>query len=57
MTVATQTSFEAIAQTDPEILPAMQAEVLRQQSTIELIASENHVSRAVLEALGWGEAT
>ncbi len=52
MTVAAQTSFEAIAQTDPEILPAMQAEVLRQQSTIELIASENHVSRAVLEALG-----
>ena len=52
MTVATQTSFEAIAQTDPEILPAMQAEVLRQQTTIELIASENHVSRAVLEALG-----
>ena len=52
MTVATQTSFEAIAETDPEILPAMQAEVARQQSTIELIASENHVSRAVLEALG-----
>jgi len=52
MTVAAETSFEAIAAVDPEILPAMQAEVRRQQETIELIASENHVSRAVLEALG-----
>ncbi len=52
MTVASQTSFEQIAVVDPEILPVMQAEVRRQQETIELIASENHVSRAVLEALG-----
>ena len=52
MTVASQTSFEEIATVDPEILPFMRAEVLRQQETIELIASENHVSRAVLEALG-----
>ena len=52
MTVASQTSFEQIAAVDPEILPAMQAEVRRQQQTIELIASENHVSKAVLEALG-----
>ena len=52
MTVASQTSFDQIAIVDPEILPAMQAEVRRQQETIELIASENHVSRAVLEALG-----
>ncbi|MBI4717995.1 MAG: serine hydroxymethyltransferase [Planctomycetes bacterium] len=44
--------FEAIAEADPEILPVMQAEVRRQQETIELIASENHVSTAVLEALG-----
>ncbi len=52
MTVASQTSFEQIAVVDPEILPVMQAEVRRQQETIELIASENHVSGAVLEALG-----
>lgn len=52
MTVASRTRFEAIAQTDPEILSAMEAEVTRQQQTIELIASENHVSHAVLEALG-----
>ena len=52
MTVASQTSFDQIALVDAEILPAMQAEVRRQQETIELIASENQVSRAVLEALG-----
>ncbi|MFQ5590951.1 MAG: serine hydroxymethyltransferase [Phycisphaerae bacterium] len=52
MTVATRARFEAIAETDPEILPAMHAEVERQQNTIELIASENHVSEAVLQALG-----
>jgi len=52
MTVASQTSFAAIAETDPEILPAMEAEVRRQQETLEMIASENHVSQAVLEALG-----
>lgn len=52
MTVATPTAFEAIAATDPEIQQAMLAEVTRQQETIELIASENHVSRAVLEAIG-----
>jgi len=52
MTVASATSFAEIATVDPEILPAMNAEVQRQQNTLELIASENHVSRAVLEALG-----
>jgi glycine hydroxymethyltransferase len=45
-------SFDALSRTDPEILPVMLAEVRRQQETLELIASENHVSRAVLEALG-----
>ncbi len=52
MTVAARDNFEAIAAVDPEILAAMRAEVQRQQTTIELIASENHVSQAVLEALG-----
>ena len=41
-----------IAETDPEIWPIMQAEEERQQNTIELIASENHVSPAVREAVG-----
>ncbi len=52
MSIATKASFEAIADADPEVYPAMLAEVQRQQETIELIASENHVSQAVLEALG-----
>jgi len=35
---------------DPELARAMVAEAMRQSQTIELIASENYVSRAVLEA-------
>jgi len=37
---------------DPAVLAAMQAELRRQRSQIELIASENIVSSAVLEAQG-----
>ncbi|MEQ9332699.1 serine hydroxymethyltransferase [Thalassobaculum sp.] len=37
---------------DPELLDALTGELHRQQSQIELIASENIVSRAVLEAQG-----
>jgi glycine hydroxymethyltransferase len=37
---------------DPEIDAAIRHEVERQQSTLELIASENFVSEAVLEAMG-----
>jgi glycine hydroxymethyltransferase len=52
MTVAVTDDFAAIAAVDSEVHAAMLAEVRRQETTIELIASENHVSRAVLEALG-----
>jgi len=41
-----------LAAVDPEIDAAIRAEVRRQQSTVELIASENFVSEAVLEAMG-----
>jgi glycine hydroxymethyltransferase len=41
-----------LAQTDPEIAGAIGQELGRQQHEIELIASENIVSRAVLEAQG-----
>ncbi len=41
-----------LAETDPEIAEAIQLELGRQQHEIELIASENIVSRAVLEAQG-----
>ncbi len=38
--------------TDPEIADAIRAELARQRDGLELIASENIVSQAVLEALG-----
>jgi glycine hydroxymethyltransferase len=41
-----------LANTDPELWRAVQAENQRQEQHIELIASENYVSRAVLEAQG-----
>jgi len=37
---------------DPEIAGAIKLETQRQNDTLELIASENHVSRAVLTAMG-----
>ncbi len=37
---------------DPEVAAAIEAEVNRQRSKIELIASENFVSEAVMEAIG-----
>jgi glycine hydroxymethyltransferase len=41
-----------LAETDPELAAALSAELIRQQDGIELIASENVVSAAVLEAQG-----
>ncbi len=41
-----------LAETDPELADAIGAELRRQQDGIELIASENVVSAAVLEAQG-----
>jgi glycine hydroxymethyltransferase len=41
-----------LADTDPELAAALRAELVRQQDGIELIASENIVSAAVLEAQG-----
>lgn len=41
-----------LGQVDPLIRKALDAELKRQQTHIELIASENIVSRAVLDALG-----
>src|SRR4051794_21499865 len=42
----------SIAQTDPEVAEAIRLELGRQRDEIELIASENIVSKAVLEAQG-----
>jgi glycine hydroxymethyltransferase len=41
-----------LQQTDPQIAELIQQEQQRQQDTLELIASENHVSPAVLQAAG-----
>src|SRR6266550_1333215 len=42
----------SLSQVDPEIYDAIQHEVARQDGQLELIASENFVSEAVLEAMG-----
>ncbi|WP_408858550.1 serine hydroxymethyltransferase [Acidiphilium sp. PA] len=42
----------SLAETDPDLAAAIAQELARQQDGIELIASENIVSRAVLEAQG-----
>ncbi len=48
-----RTFFKAgVADTDPELADAIAKELGRQQNEIELIASENIVSRAVLDAVG-----
>ncbi len=41
-----------LQQNDPEVFAAIEKEVSRQNDGLELIASENFVSRAVLEAMG-----
>lgn len=45
-------SFDEIAGFDPEIAQAMTDEISRQDQNIELIASENIVSKAVMAAMG-----
>ncbi len=43
---------ETVAKVDPELWKAIESENRRQEEHIELIASENYVSRAVMEAQG-----
>ena len=43
---------KSLSETDPELFKAVNDELIRQQNHIELIASENIVSKAVLEAQG-----
>ena len=45
-------SFDEILKADPEVASAMKDEMIRQKSHIELIASENIVSPAVMAAMG-----
>ena len=41
-----------LQKTDPDVYAAIQKEIERQNNNLELIASENFVSEAVLEAQG-----
>ena len=45
-------AIEHVKQTDPEVAAALGQELSRQRSSVELIASENFTSRAVMEAMG-----
>jgi glycine hydroxymethyltransferase len=44
--------MEQLRKVDPQVVEAMNLELGRQRDKIELIASENFVSRAVMEAMG-----
>lgn len=44
--------YETLRKQDPRLAEILDLEWDRQQTTLELIASENHVSRAVMEATG-----
>jgi glycine hydroxymethyltransferase len=50
--IAMFSASQTIASTDPELWAAIQSENHRQEEHIELIASENYVSHAVMEAQG-----
>ena len=45
-------SYDTLRMSDPELYGAMKSELERQRDHIELIASENFTSRAVMEAMG-----
>lgn len=45
-------SYDTIRMSDPELYGAMKSELERQRDHVELIASENFTSRAVMEAMG-----
>ena len=50
--IETPSRWRSLADTDPEIATALSDELHRQNNGLELIASENFVSRAVLQAAG-----
>ena len=45
-------SFDEVSKADPQLAEAMELELNRQRNNIELIASENFVSKAVMAAMG-----
>ncbi len=50
--MASSNVSSALQKADPDVFAILQRETKRQHDTLELIASENHVSPAVLEAAG-----
>jgi glycine hydroxymethyltransferase len=52
MTSLANSAERPLREVDPEVARALDQEVARQASTLELIASENFASEAVLEAMG-----
>ncbi|GAB3939408.1 serine hydroxymethyltransferase [Corynebacterium tapiri] len=52
MTTADSSFLQPLGDFDPEVHAAIQAELARQRETLEMIASENFVPRAVLQAQG-----
>ena len=47
-------NYEHLKQADPELYASMARELERQRDHLELIASENFTSQAVMEAVGRG---
>ncbi|MEK7563794.1 MAG: serine hydroxymethyltransferase, partial [Patescibacteria group bacterium] len=45
-------TYDFLGKNDPAVFKALQGEMLRQREGVELIASENYVSPAVMEAMG-----
>ena len=43
--------YRYLEETDPEVMDALKGELKRQQGQLEMIASENFASKAVLAAL------
>lgn len=52
MAIGSLPSDKILQQRDPEVWSAIESEYQRQQDGLEMIASENYTSRAVMEALG-----
>ena len=52
MTAPTALNNMPLAQLDPEIAAVLDGELARQRGTLEMIASENFVPRAVLQVQG-----
>ena len=52
MATPVNTTANPLAETDPAIFDLIQKEQHRQETTLEMIASENHTSQAVMQAVG-----